>query len=112
MSKKAGLLNVGFGNIIPMSEVVAILNPSSAPVKRLIQKAKSENTPSSPKEDDYVDVKEKGLIDLTNGRKSRSVIITNYGRLYLSSLQPETIAARTNPVKFDLIKQKKKNVAK
>jgi len=106
--KRAGLLNVGFGNIVPMGEVVTILNPNSAPVKRIIQEAKSEK---SSKILDSETEKEKGLIDLTNGRKTRSVIITNYGRVYLSSLQPETISARTSTVKFDLIK-KKKNVIK
>lgn len=86
---KLKLLNVGFGNIIPVDEVIAIVSPSSAPIKRLIQKAKEER---GQKDEDSG--KEIGLIDLTQGRKSRAAVITDYGRVYLSSLQPETIVNR------------------
>lgn len=86
--KKLKLLNVGFGNIIPVNEVVAIVSPSSAPIKRLLQKAKEEKGQKN------FDGREKGLIDLTNGRKARAAIITDYGRIYMSSLQPETIINR------------------
>ncbi|RYY00050.1 DUF370 domain-containing protein [bacterium] len=84
------LLNAGFGNIIPSAEVIAIVNPDSSPIKRLIQKAKEEKD------------KDKGIVDFTQGRKARSVIITDYGRVYLSSLQPETIVNRVNSSKLDL----------
>jgi regulator of extracellular matrix RemA (YlzA/DUF370 family) len=87
--RKLKLLNVGFGNIIPINEVVAIVSPASAPIKRLIQKAKEEkglkHEPTG---------REKGLLDLTQGRKARAAVITDYGRIYLSSLQPETIVSR------------------
>lgn len=84
------LLNAGFGNIIPSAEVIAIVNPDSSPIKRLIQKAKEEKD------------KDKGIVDFTQGRKARSVIITDYGRVYLSSLQPETIVNRVNSSRLDL----------
>lgn len=84
------LLNAGFGNIIPSAEVIAIVNPDSSPIKRLIQKAKEEKDQG------------KGIVDFTQGRKARSVIITDYGRVYLSSLQPETIVNRVNSIKLDL----------
>ncbi|MBC7475006.1 MAG: DUF370 domain-containing protein [Candidatus Sericytochromatia bacterium] len=86
---KIKLLNVGFGNIIPTNEVIAIVSPASAPIKRLIQKAKEEKGLKNE-----VTGKEIGLMDLTQGRKTRSVVVTDYGRVYLSSLQPETIVNR------------------
>jgi regulator of extracellular matrix RemA (YlzA/DUF370 family) len=87
--KKLKLLNVGFGNIIPINEVVAIVSPASAPIKRLIQKAKEEKGQKHESTG-----REKGLLDLTQGRKARAAVITDYGRIYLSSLQPETIVSR------------------
>lgn len=87
--KKLKLLNVGFGNIIPINEVVAIVSPASAPIKRLIQKAKEEKGQKHE-----ATGREKGLLDLTQGRKARAAVITDYGRIYLSSLQPETIVNR------------------
>ena len=92
---KLKLLNVGFGNIVPVNEVIAIVSPSSAPIKRLIQRAKEEKGQKHE-----LIGKEKGLHDLTQGRKARAAIITDYGRIYLSSLQPETIA---NRVKDDVV---------
>lgn len=97
---KLKLLNVGFGNIVPMEEVVAIVSPSSAPIKRLIQKAKEDKG----KKDESTG-KEQGLLDLTNGRKARAVVITDYGRVYLSSLQPETIVNRVKPDQFEAIEE-------
>jgi len=94
--KELKLLNVGFGNIIPINEVVAIVSPASAPIKRLIQKAKEE------KGQKHESGKEKGLVDLTNGRKSRAAVITDYGRIYLSALQPETITGRVKEVKEEV----------
>ena len=67
--KKLKLLNVGFGNIIPINEVVAIVSPASAPIKRLIQKAKEEKGQKHK-----VTGRDIGLIDLTQGRKARAVI--------------------------------------
>lgn len=89
--KQLKLLNVGFGNIIPSEEVIAIVSPDSSPIKRLIQKAKEEKSRN-----------EKALTDYTNGRKARAVVITNTSRLYLSSLQPETIVNRVSSSKADL----------
>lgn len=85
------LLNAGFGNIIPSEEVIAIVNPDSSPIRRLIQKAKEDKTD-----------KAKGITDFTQGRKARSVIITDQGKIYMSSLQPETIMGRVNVSKADL----------
>jgi len=72
------LLNIGFGNIVSASRVIAIISPESAPVKRLIQ-----------------DAKETGfLIDATYGRRTRAVVITDSRHVILSAVQPETVANR------------------
>ncbi|MFN8577422.1 MAG: DUF370 domain-containing protein [Candidatus Sericytochromatia bacterium] len=89
--KQLRLLNVGFGNIIPSQEVIAIVSPDSSPIKRLVQKAKEEKSKN-----------DKSITDYTNGRKARAVIITDTSRVYLSSLQPETIVNRVSGSKVDL----------
>ena len=72
------LINVGFGNIVIASRIVAIVSPESAPIKRIIQDAK-EN---------------KSVIDATYGRKTRAVLVMDSGHIILSAVQPETIASR------------------
>lgn len=89
-------IKAGFGNIVPFAEIVAVVSPSSAPIKRVIQKAKEEKG-----QKDADSGKEKGLFDYTDGRKVRSAIITDYGRVYLSALQPETILAKTRSGMFN-----------
>ena len=72
------LINVGFGNIVVASRIVAIVSPESAPIKRIIQDAK-EN---------------KSVIDATYGRKTRAVLVMDSGHIILSAVLPETIASR------------------
>ena len=72
------LLNVGFGNMVLSQRIVAIVRPESSPIKRLIQ-----------------DAKERGrLIDGTNGRRTRAVIITDSDHIVLSAVMPDTVAHR------------------
>ncbi len=72
------LINIGFGNMVSASRVVALVSPDSAPIKRLIQ-----------------DTRDTGkLIDVSCGRKTRSVIITDSDHIILSAIQPETISNR------------------
>lgn len=72
------LINIGFGNIVSVNRVVAIVSPESAPIKRTIG-----------------DAREAGLlIDATYGRRTRAVIIVDSGHVVLSAIQPETIANR------------------
>lgn len=71
-------INIGFGNIINSDKVVSIITPDSAPAKRLVQRAKEEGN----------------IIDATQGRRTRGIIITD-GHVVLSSLLPDTIANRT-----------------
>jgi len=73
-----GLINIGFGNVISGDRVIAIVNPESAPLKRLKEEAKDEGK----------------LIDATYGRKTRAIIITDSNHIILSAIQPETIAQR------------------
>lgn len=72
------LINIGFGNMVSASRLVAIVSPESAPIRRIITKAKESNM----------------LIDATYGRRSRAVLITDSEHIILSPIQPETIANR------------------
>ena len=73
-------VNIGFGNIIASSRIVAILAPSSAPMKRLKDEARKQGK----------------LIDATQGRKTRAIIITDSDHIILSGIQVETMAQRIN----------------
>ena len=72
------LVSVGFGNMVNANKIIAVISPESAPVKRLIQAAKEEGT----------------AIDVTQGRKTKSVIVMENGQYLLSALQTETISNR------------------
>lgn len=72
------LVNIGFGNVVAASKVVAIVTPSSAPMKRLRDEAKKVGR----------------LIDATEGRRTRSIVVTDSNHIILSAIQAETIAQR------------------
>lgn len=74
----ARLINIGFGNVVNSEKIVAVVSPDAAPVKRMIQSVKGTRS----------------LVDATQGRKTKAVIITSDDYLVLSALQPETIARR------------------
>ena len=71
-------INVGFGNMVAADRVVSLASPDSAPIKRLVQDAKDDGR----------------AIDVTCGRRTRSVIITDSEHVILSAIQTETIANR------------------
>ena len=71
-------MNVGHGNVVVADQIVAILGLDSLPVKRLIESAKGSTK----------------LVDATNGRRTRAVIVTESDHLILSSLEPATLAQR------------------
>ncbi len=75
------LVNLGFGNSVVSKRVVAIISPNAAPIRRLRDEAREE----------------KRLIDATQGRRTRSVIITDSNHVILSAIQSETIAQRFSP---------------
>jgi regulator of extracellular matrix RemA (YlzA/DUF370 family) len=84
--------NIGFGNLVNTGRVLAIVRPDAAPVKRMVSRAKADNT----------------VIDATQGRKTKSVIIMDEGHVILSALQPETLNKRfgsINPEKDELEEQ-------
>ncbi len=72
------LINIGFGNMVSASRLVAIVSPESAPIKRIIREATDRGA----------------LIDATYGRRTRAVIIMDSDHVVLSALQPETVANR------------------
>ena len=71
-------INIGFGNMVAAERVVAVVSPDSAPIKRLIQDAKDQGR----------------TIDVSCGRRTRAVIITDSEHVIISAIQAETIANR------------------
>jgi regulator of extracellular matrix RemA (YlzA/DUF370 family) len=79
------LINIGFGNIVLSEKVVAIISPESAPIKRTIQEARDKGN----------------LIDATQGRRTRAVIITDSEHVILSAIGAETIANRMDDTTYE-----------
>lgn len=72
------LVNVGFGNAVKVNRILAVVNPGSSPIRKL--------------KDDVR--RNKQLIDVTEGRRTRAILVLDSGHLVLSSVQPETISQR------------------
>jgi len=72
------LINIGFGNMVAAERIVAVVSPDSAPVKRLVQEARDAHR----------------IVDATQGRRTRAVIMTDSDHVVLSAIQPETVASR------------------
>lgn len=72
------LVDVGFGNVVAASRIIAIVAPDSAPAKRLVQEARERSR----------------LIDASHGRRTRAVVVMDSMHIVLSALQPETLAGR------------------
>ncbi len=72
------LIHLGFSNLAAIDKVIAIISPNSAPSKRLIHDSKSKGH----------------VIDMTNGRRTKAVLIMDNGHIVLSAITPETIAGR------------------
>jgi regulator of extracellular matrix RemA (YlzA/DUF370 family) len=75
------MINVGFGNSIVASRILVVVNPHSSPMKKLKDEAKRNYR----------------LLDVTEGRRTRSIIILDSNHVVLSSVQPETITQRFAP---------------
>ena len=73
-------INIGFGNMVAAHRVVTFVSPDSAPIKRLVQDARDAGR----------------VIDVSCGRRTRCVIITDSDHVILSAVQPETVANRLN----------------
>ncbi|MGL5256170.1 MAG: DUF370 domain-containing protein [Proteocatella sp.] len=72
------LINIGFGNTVNASRIIAIVSPDSAPIKRIIEEARNN----------------KKLVDATYGRRTRALIIMDSEHVILSSHNPETVGHR------------------
>ena len=72
------MLNVGYGNLVMANRVIAIISPQSAPVKRLREEAGDRGK----------------LLDATQGRRTRSVLVTDSDHVILSAINPDTISSR------------------
>ncbi len=74
------LINIGFGSVIAASRILAIVEPDSAPIKRIVQEAKERGM----------------LVDASYGRKTQSVILMDTDHVILSALTPDALTARWN----------------
>ena len=72
------LINIGFSSLVAAGRVLAIMDPDSAPIKRVVQEAKERGM----------------LIDASYGRKTKAVILMDTDHVILSAIAPETIYAR------------------
>ena len=75
---EAKLLNVGYGNVVTRSRVVAVVSAQSAASRRLRAEAEKRNL----------------LVDATQGRRTRSVLVMDTGHVVMSAVNPETVTAR------------------
>lgn len=80
------LINVGFGNAVKINRILAVVNPGSSPIRKLKEDAR----------------REKKLIDVTEGRRTRAILVLDSGHLILSSVQPETISQRLAQLEEEL----------
>ena len=83
------LVNVGFGSLISVERLIAVVAPDSAPVKRLVQEARDRGM----------------LIDATFGRKTASVFIMDSDHVVLSALSTEKMAPRLGLTVKDLTEE-------
>lgn len=75
------LLNVGYGNLVAAARVVAVVNAQSAPMRRLRDEAAARGK----------------LVDATQGRRTRSIVVTDSDHVVLSAINPDTLAQRLDP---------------
>lgn len=72
------LVHLGFSNMAAMNKVIAVISPNSAPAKRLVHEGKSKGN----------------VIDVTNGRRTKAILVMENGHIVLAAITPETIAGR------------------
>lgn len=84
---KERLLNIGLGNYLLAHRIVCIVNPGSQPMRRLREDAKSEGR----------------LVDATQGRKTRSIVVTDSNHVILSSVQADTLLKRLGQEATDVL---------
>ena len=77
------LINIGFGSLLSAGRILAIMEPASAPIKRVVQEAKERGM----------------LIDASYGRSTRSVVLMDTDHVILSALEPDALAQRWEQTK-------------
>lgn len=88
-----GLMHIGFGNMVNTDKIVAVLQPDSAPVKRMVSRGKEDGI----------------VVDATQGRKTKAVLLMENNRIVLSALSPETIAGRAKQSDLTQIERASEN---
>jgi extracellular matrix regulatory protein A len=79
------LLNIGFGNTVSVNRIVAVINTGSSPARKLKELAKTNGK----------------LVDVTEGRRTRSILVMDSDHIILSSIQPDTISQRMLALRTD-----------
>ena len=80
------LVNIGFGSLVSAGRILAVVDPDSAPIKRVVQEARDRGM----------------LIDASYGRKTRAVLLMDTDHVILSALGPEQLSGRGSEVKEDV----------
>lgn len=83
MTERPAIIHIGYGNMVMTAKIVAVVNPNSSPMKKFKEEARERGK----------------LIDATEGKKTRSIIITDSDHVILSAINAETIAQRINEVR-------------
>lgn len=79
------LLNIGFGNTVIVEKIIAVINTGSSPARKLKEVAKNEGR----------------LVDVTEGRRTRSILVMESNHIILSSVQPDTISQRMQALQLE-----------
>ena len=82
-------INIGFGNTVNAGKIIAIVSPDSAPIRRLVANARENGR----------------TVNATQGRKTKAVLVMENDRIILSALLPETIRARVQSGREDLMSE-------
>ncbi|HIQ37014.1 MAG TPA: DUF370 domain-containing protein [Desulfocapsa sulfexigens] len=80
------LINIGFGNTVMADRIIAVVNSGSSPARKLKELAKNG----------------KKLVDVTEGRRTRSLLVMDSNHVVLSSIQPDTISQRLASLQLEL----------
>ncbi|MEK7247685.1 MAG: DUF370 domain-containing protein [Chloroflexota bacterium] len=83
------LIHVGFGNFLAVNKVLAIVTPSSAPIQRMVREGKKEKT----------------IIDITSGRRTKAAVFMDTGQIMLVAITPEALAGRVTAARQGRVAQ-------
>ncbi len=83
---KGHLINIGFGNVVASDKIVAVITPGSSPIRRLKEQARQKGK----------------LVDATEGRRTRSIIVMDSDHVVLSAIATETMTQRLEKSNGDL----------